>query len=210
MSSAECSETPHSPKNSLTYLIHGIWQLTCMHSCTSLQLVYMMSVAHFYWFCLAHIVSVVKIKHLHSRVAGASTFIRLAQSTVSVCGSSYVHGARPLFRHNQSGTRRPPNTTFLLYKWNFANRPASSLQLRIFTNITPHWLLKRSYIAYKVRVHSVQQLNIKKRLLRPDRYLFHFVLALLPVETAGGVIGQHRSRDKYHEYNFNAASVHAR
>ena len=59
-------------------------------------------------------------------------------------------------------------------------------------------------------MHSVQQLNIKKRLLIPATYLFHFVLALLPVETAGGVIGQHRSRDKYHEYNFNAPSVHAR
>jgi len=110
--------------------------------------------------------------------------------------------AHVLFSHNQSGTRRPPNTTFLLYKWNFTNRPASSLKLRLLTNIIPHWLVKCSYIAHKVRVHSVQQLNIKKRLLRLDRYLFHFVLALLPVETAGGVIGQHRSRDKYHEYNF--------
>ena len=53
----------------------------------------------------------------------------------------------------------------------------------------------------------MQPVNVQKRLLRPATYLFHFVSALLPVETAGGVIGQHRSRDKYHEYNLNAASV---
>ena len=94
--------TPPPFRNPFPYFIHDIWtQLTCMHS-------YMYVVATcvhdqcgtLLLLCLAHIKSVTKIKHLHSRVAGTSTFIRLAQSTLSVCGSSYVHGTRPHQPHN--------------------------------------------------------------------------------------------------------------
>ena len=169
-----------------------------MHALTyvrSYNVYYVMSVAHF----LAHIASVAKTKLQAPQHSYASHRTRY---------QSVAHPTRRPRPHQPHATRRPPNTTFLLYKWNFTNRPASSLiQLRLLTNITLHWLIQRSYITHKVRVHCMQQVNVQKRLLRPATYLFHFVSALLPVETAGGVIVQHRSRDKCHEYNLNAASV---